>query len=220
LSNFLNNKASTLGGVKQQVIAKVKEIEQKGNFDFNALKGMSKQEKVYVAQYLATENNRQISALEKEGIQTPATREAAHYNEATGRKKNRFYRGSNFVTTEDLNIHLQEEMRFHNAKTNTLEGFNNMNDSRLEKFRKMGIDIPKGKEQEFFDFLASEQFKKMGANDDSKQIAKTYYKARKAGHDVTEINEAFSDYLNKNLSLDEVQERLHIAEWQDGGLLK
>jgi hypothetical protein len=220
LSSFLNNESSTLGGVKQRVIDKIHEVEAKGNFDYNDLNGMTTQEKIYASQYLATEANRKLAKMEKADVETHASREAEHYNKATGRKKNRFYRGTKFETADDLNTHLQTIMRFNNSKTSTIGGSADEQASRINKFRDLGILIPMGKEKEFFDFLSSEQFKKMGANDDSTQIAKVYVKARKAGYDVKDITEEFANYLNKNLSLDEVEERLKIAEWQEGGLLK
>jgi hypothetical protein len=111
-------------------------------------------------------------------------------------------------------------MRFNASKTSTVEGYNAMNEGRLETFKAKGIDIPKGHEDEFFDYLSSMQFKKMGAVEDSNQVAKAFNKARKAGHDAMEIVKGFNEVLNNNLSLDQVEEKLHIAEWQNGGLLK
>lgn len=65
----------------------------------------------------------------------------------------------------------------------------------------------------FFQFLASEEFNKLGARAASKQVASTFNEARNIGKDVEEINKTFKEYLDTNMTFDQVQERLGIAKW-------
>jgi hypothetical protein len=110
--------------------------------------------------------------------------------------------------------------RFLNSKTATPQGYNKINVDRLETFKKKGIIIPEGKEQEFYDFLSSEQFANLGRFADSNQVVETFVDARKAKIDTEKINKAFTDYMNtESMTWDEVQEKLKVAKWQKGGLL-
>jgi hypothetical protein len=216
LTNFLNSKKSTLSGIH----AEIDTLIEKGQFDTNTLKKLSEKEKIYVAKKGASIANKRLAELEKEGIDYYAYAKAKHYNEATGRDKNRFYRGSKFRSERDLNIHIQNIFDFLNAESSTAEGIKNINDRRINMFKEKGVNIPKGREKDFYDFLSSEQFKNLGKYADSNQIIETFVDARKMGLDVDLINEEFTNFMNGELDFDEVQEKLHVAKWQKGGLLK
>lgn len=219
VTNFLNNKLSTLGGIQKEVDNKVENLIKKGQFDYNTLKSMTEKEKTYVSKKASSIANKRLGELEKQGINYYAYSIAGHYNESEGRKNNRFYRGGKFDTEKNLDIHIQNVFAFLNSKSSTPQGVKDIHNDRLNKFKEKGVNIPKGKEKDFFEFLSSAQFKKMGAMEDSNQLIETYVDARNAGHDAEEINLEFQEYLNNDLSLDEVQERLGIAKWQQGGLL-
>jgi hypothetical protein len=219
LSNFLNNKRSTLGGVEEDVQQRVKTLIQKGQFDFNTLTDMSEKEKIYVAKEASRQANKQLKQLEKAHLTKFAYEVADHYNKETGRAKNRFYTGGKFKNEKNINIHIQNVAHFLNSKTATPEGYEQINAERLEAFRRKGIEIPKGKEKEFYDFLSSEQFKNLGKYADSNQIIETFVDARNAGIDAEMINREFREFMNTDMTFDEVQEKLNVAKWQQGGLL-
>jgi len=219
LSNFLSDKASTLGGVESQVQSKVQQLIENGNFDYKKFSGMSEKEKTYASKEVSKIANKQLKDLEKEHLTKFAYEVAGHYNEATGRAKNRFYTGCKFKKEKDIEIHLQNVEAFLKSKTATPEGYKQISIDRLNAFREKGIDIPKGKEKEFYDFLSSEQFKSLGKYADSNQVIETYVDARNAGVDADMINNEFINFMNEDLTFDEVQEKLHVAKWNKGGLL-
>lgn len=219
LSNFLNNKKSTLGGIQTEIQKDVKNLIQKGEFDFETFKHMTEKEKVYVSKEASRQANNQLKQLEKAGLTKFAYEVANHYNETTGRDKNRFYTGGKFKKEKDIEIHIQNVSNFLHSKTATPQGYQQIAVDRLNAFREKGIDIPKGKEKEFYDFLSSEQFKNLGKYADSNQVIETFVDARNAGVDAEMINKEFNEFMNSDLTFDEVQEKLNVAKWNKGGLL-
>jgi len=219
LSNFLSDQGSTLGGIETQVQTKVQDLIQAGTFDYKKFSGMSEKEKIYASKEASRQANKQLKALEKEGLTKFAYEVAEHYNETTGRDKNRFYTGGKFKKEKDIEIHIQNVEAFLKSKTATPEGYKQISIDRLNAFRAKGIDIPKGKESEFYDFLSSEQFRNLGKYADSNQIIETYVDARNAGVEADTINKEFMNFMNADLSFDEVQEKLNVAKWNKGGLL-
>lgn len=219
LTNFLNDKKSTLGGVKTEVQNKVKDLIQKGQFDHETVKGMSDKEIIYATQEASKQANKQLRRLEKEHLTKFAYEVADHYNQSKGRPNNRFYQGGKYKNIKDAIIHIQNVSNFLHSKTATPEGYKQIAIDRLNRFREKGINIPQGKEKEFYDFLSSEQFKNLGKYADSNQVIETFVDARNAGMDAEMINREFQDFMNSDKTFDEVQEILKVAKWQQGGLL-
>lgn len=220
LSNFLNDKKSTLGGVKSEVQNKVKDLIQKGQFDYETVKGMSDKEIIYATQEASKQANKQLRQLEKEGLTKFAYEVADQYNKEKGRKNNRFYQGGKFDDMKDAVTHIQNVSHFLHSKTATPEGYKQIAIDRINKFREKGIDIPQGKEKEFYDFLSSELFRNLGRYADSNQIIETFVDARNAGIDAEMIDKEFKGYLDStDITFDEVQEKLNVAKWTQGGLL-
>jgi hypothetical protein len=181
---------------------------------------MSDKELTYVAKESAKIANKRLGQLEKADIDYYAYGKAQHYNEATGRKNNRFYRGGKFDSKKDIMIHIQNVYGFLNSESSTPKGVKNIHDRRIETFRQKGLNIPKGKEEDFYNFLTSEQFTNLGKYADSNQVLDLFVDARNAKIDSDKINKEFEDYLNTDIDLDTVRERLKIAKWKKGGLLK
>ena len=88
-----------------------------------------------------------------------------------------------------------------------------------ESLKQRGIEFNKTTANEFNNFLKSKQFDTLARFGDSESIIETFFTARNKGVDIEEITDAFDKFLNENIGLDEVQERLKIAEWDEGGLL-
>lgn len=214
VTSFLDNKSSTMTGLQESVKNTVDEMIKNNYIDPKTISKMSTQEQRYASKYIAMAGNKKLSDLEKNNITQYAYGLADTYNKAEGRPNNRFYRGIKFVNDEQLRTHLENMIHFYNAKTSTLQGYNDSIKSRLDSFREKGVDVPKEREYEFFQFLSSNEFKKLGSRVDSKQPVETFNEARNLGHSVEEINQLFREFLDTNMTFDQVQERLGVAKWQ------
>jgi hypothetical protein len=213
VTSFLDNKSSTMTGLQESVKNTIDEMVKNNNIDQKAISKMSAQEQRYASKYIAMASNKKLSDLEKNNITQYAYGLADTYNTAEGRPNNRFYRGIKFENDEELKKHLDNMIHFYNAKTSTPQGYNESIKTRLDAFREKGVQIPKDREYEFFQFLASNEFKKLGARVDSNQVVATFNEARKEGKDVEGINRLFREFLDTDLKFDQVQERLGTAKW-------
>jgi hypothetical protein len=213
VTSFLDNKSSTLKGIQENVKDIIDNMTNNNYIDSRLINKMSPQEQRYASKYIAQASNKKIKELEKNNITQYAYGLADTYNKADGRKNNTFYRGINFTNNEQLKQHLDNMIHFYNAKTSTPQGYQESIQTRLDAFREKGVTIPKNREAEFFQFLASNEFKKMGSRIDSKQVASTFNEARNLGQDVEEINKAFRDFLDTDMTFDQVQEKLGTAKW-------
>lgn len=214
VSNFLGNKSSTLQGIQDNVKNVIEDMIKNNNIDYNIIKKMSPQEKRYASKYIAQASNKKLVDLEKNKITQYAYGLADAYNKAEGMKKNRFSRSIKFDNEEDLQKHLENMIHFYNAKTSTIQGYNDSIKTRLDAFREKGIIIPKDKEYEFFQFLGSNEFKKLGSRVGSDQVVSTFNEARNVGQDVEDINNLFKEFLDTDMTFDQVQEKLNVAPWQ------
>lgn len=220
LSSFLNNEVSTLSGVKNVVKNKAQQVlKEDKSTAFKMINNLPQQEKVYLVQELSKQANKQLKELEDNNVDYFAYAKAMHYNEVTGREKNRFYRGGKFKDKKELNVHLQNVMQFLKSDTSTMEGIQKVYNNKINKFREKGIKIGEGKEKDFMDFLSSVQFKALKQYADSNQILETYVDSRNAKQDADKINKEFQKFLEGEVTLDVVQERLNVAKWQ-GKLFK
>lgn len=215
LSDVMTDKRSTLSGVKNSIADTINNIRNNNNgmIQFADIKNFTEQEKLYTHQMLAKESNQKLGKLEKQGLETNAYKTAGYFNEETGRNKNRFYRGKKFKNNNELNIQIQNEMIFLNSPTSTKEGYNEQIIGRIKLFKEHGVNIPKNKEQDFIDFLSSQQFKALKKYGDSGQVAEIFAVARNKGKDVDEINREFTKYMNGEIEIDEVEENLGTAPW-------
>lgn len=223
LNKFLEDKSSTLTGIRAKTTDIIKNIIKKGKFDIRILK-MSKQEKQYISQYVSKRANTRLKNLEKKaetddgykGYTKYAYQKAEYYNtKVNDRAKNRYYTGSIFDNEDELDIHIQEATNFLLSATSTVRGVNNIVDKKINTFKDKGVKIERGQEKDFFDFLSSRQFEKLKQYADSNQIIETFTEAREIGQEVDDINTAFMEFMNGLLDFTEVQERLQVAKWQN-----
>ena len=208
VSNFLNNKSSTLKGVQENTGDIINNMVKSGNIDESVIAKMTTQEQKYASKYIAQASNKKLSDLEKADIKQYAYAMAKYYNKADGRKNNRFYRGTKFTNEEKLQTNLENMIHFFNSKTSTEKGYKETILNRLDHFRERGVYIPTDKEYEFFQFLGSEEFKKMRGRADSNQVIENYLEARNEGKDVEEINDAFKEFLDTDMTFDQMEEKL------------
>lgn len=219
LSNFLNNKKSTLGGLNDLAKEKVNNLIDQGQFDAKTLRNLTDKEKIYISKESAKRANNQLKELEKAHIDKFAYEVAGQYNKETGRPKNRFYTGGKFKNDKDLNIHIQNIFNFLGSETATARGYVDVIQRKLNTFRNNGLDISTKDEQKFLDFISSKQFEALKKYADSDQILETFVDARNKNIDIEKIEQEFEDYKNTDMTFDEVQERLGVAKYQ-GELLK
>lgn len=229
LSSFLNDELSTLGGLKHSVQNNIKDIIKKGNIDVDYIKKLPKQEKIYAVKELAKKANSRLRSLEKAEYLKGAYNTAKEYN--ADRSKNRYYTGSIFANGE-MDKQIESMVTFLNQKTSTVRYNRKIDKQRFKTFidkfkekgleeslKQRGIEFNKTTANEFNNFLKSKQFDTLARFGDSESIIETFFTARNKGVDIEEITDAFDKFLNENIGLDEVQERLKIAEWEEGGLL-
>lgn len=223
VSNFLENKASTLKGVSENVKEAIQPMLDKifvkdGQYiDRRVIDKMNPQEKRYASKLLAQATNKKLAELEKNDIKQYAYEMAQHYNEKVmKRSKNRFFRGLNFKNDNDVEAQLDEMIHFYNAKTSTVAGYEESITNRLNSFREKGVEIPKDKEAEkqFFDFLSSAEFKNYIKDLDSEQVVSTFIEARNIRKTVVEINEKYKLYRDGIITGDVVRTQLGLPHWQ------
>ena len=163
--------------------------------------------------------HKRLKELEKNGLNGQAYGYAEYYNSAMKRKKNRFYTGEKLYKSKaDVINHIEELQHFLGAKTSTVEGYRNTQEKRINKFREHGVDIPKGSEDEFNQFLETSQFNALKSQLDSNQIIDIYVSAKKKNKTVEEINKEFKKFLEDTedtYTIDKVQENLDIAPWKN-----
>lgn len=81
-------------------------------------------------------------------------------------------------------------------KTSTVQGWREVIDKRLETFKvKYGIDFKSN--NEMFDFIRSEEFKKVASLYDSKQALRIIGKKQSDGADIDEIQESLKEFRSK-----------------------
>ena len=212
VSSFLENKASTLKGVESNVKDVIQGMGE--NIDKSTIDKMNSQERRYASKYIAQESNKKLAELEKNNITQYAYGLAEKYNISDEKRdKNRYYRGMKFKDDEKLDIHLDEMIYFYNAKTSSVEGYNKSVSARLDAFRAKGINIPTEREEEFFQFLASEEFKQLGSKASSNQVVETFNEAMDIEKTVEEINKNFKLFLDGYIKFDKVIENLGVAKW-------
>lgn len=213
LTAFLNDDRSLMRGVKYDIIDRVKEKVKDRSLDYHKLKKLPKAEREYAMQYLSKLSNRRLKSLE-DAKKTKGAYDKAYVHNVLqdGKKKNRFYTGYN---KGKLKGQFQNVVDFLNSKTSTIRGWNAINRDRINTFRDKGVFIPQGKEQEFIDFLSSNQFAQLKERADSNQIIEMYHNARKRDIEVDKMNKEFDSFLNNpEKNFDELLEDLEIAPWE------
>lgn len=236
LTIFLDEKTSTLKGVKESVKEKAKRIIDNNTTWQDIKSHTSRKEKEYLNEILAKEANRRLKVLEQTHNTQYAYEIAKHFNSVqdftpkknfkqTGKNtkkliKNRFLAKADTLTKENIRDNINAMLRFLRSASSTPAGIEKTVRKRLNTFREKGVNIKPKDEKLFFDFLSSKQFKKMGKLADSNQVLETFVDSLNEGEEVKTINREFEEFLKKNITIDVVQERLNVAKWKKGGLMK
>lgn len=173
----------------------------KKDFDFNLLSGMSYEQKIQVSQALAKRANTRMKALESKGINYYAYENAKRF--LRGQDRNRYYEGKK-LTPAQLDRQLKSLQKFLQAKTSTLRGLREVDNAKIEAFRAKGFDVKNP--NDLFNFLSSNQFKRMSKLMDSNQIVEDFLEASDEGVPSDEIMNAYKTYIESQYTQNEIRE--------------
>ena len=156
---------------------------------------------------LARKANSALSKLEKSGFTRYAYDRAVSYTQSE-------YGMSRFTTSKnklkdaaDLQINIQEMSKFLTSKSSTTEGNIEIDRSIVNAFRNKGVVIPKGMENDFLDFIASDDFEQLKKChvDSGVAIMDMVRLTGEYGVDIQDVIKAFkkvvdgTEYYNKAL---------------------
>lgn len=109
---------------------------------------------------------------------------------------------------------LRKEIRilqgFEGHVSSQVKGMKQIERKRIATFAKKGIDVKVAGSKEFYDFLNSKTFEKMGSVFDSDQLVEEYNRTAGQGLPPEEILEAFNAYLqnSRKMSLKGLRRKL------------
>lgn len=148
---------------------------------------------------LAKRLNQRMKRLEDKGFTAERGGAYAGYQDLL----NRFFGGAKRVP-ENLTTfgkgtfksQVKALQKILKEKTSTVQGWREVIDKRLETFKvKYGIDFKSN--NEMFDFIRSEEFKKVASLYDSKQALRIIGKKQSDGADIDEIQESLKEFRSK-----------------------
>lgn len=148
---------------------------------------------------LAKRLNQRMKRLEDKGFTAERGGAYADYQDLL----NRFFGGAKRVP-ENLTTwgkgtfksQVKALQKILKEKTSTVQGWREVIDRRLETFKiKYGINFESDKEM--FDFIHSEEFKKVATLYDSKQALRIIGKKQRDGTDIDEIRESLAEFRAK-----------------------
>lgn len=148
---------------------------------------------------LAKRLNQRMKRLEDKGFTAERGGAYADYQDLL----NRFFGGAKRVP-ENLTTfgkgtfksQVKALQKILKEKTSTVQGWREVIDKRLETFKvKYGIDFKSN--NEMFDFIRSEEFKKVASLYDSKQALRIIGKKQSDGADIDEIQESLKEFRSK-----------------------
>lgn len=148
---------------------------------------------------LAKRLNQRMKRLEDKGFTAERGGAYAGYQDLL----NRFFGGAKRVP-ENLTTfgkgtfksQVKALQKILKEKTSTVQGWREVIDKRLETFKvKYGIDFKSN--NEMFDFIRSEEFKKVASLYDSKQALRIIGKKQSEGADIDEIQESLKEFRSK-----------------------
>lgn len=193
--SFLSDDTSRIPRKKSEPTQK-KKRERTKIYTFEQISGASYDKKLKASQDMAKLANRRMRDLEKNGYQGGAYKVAVH--DLGG--KNRFYTGDDFKSEKQLDLQLRQLDWFLHKESSTVGGFKAIDRRRIETLRRNGVNIPKGSEKLFIQFLKDEQFKELCKSLDSEQVLDDFADALNyIIQDFTtmdEIQRRYEDYLN------------------------
>ena len=183
--------------------------------DFEAI--MAQDEKYQQQAYymLAKRANQRMRDLTNAGHSTKGAVSKAKTYLKENQNRETFIQ-SKKLTGIELKENIRELKKFYESKTSTAKGQKEIAKKHRDAFAKKGIHFKKKDEKQFYAFLNSEQFKRLGSLVDSNQVADDFQSAIDEGVSADEIQKGYETFLNDESTFEQVKERRDKA----GELLK
>ena len=214
VNKFLESNGSTISGITKDIKSNIsKQLELDGKISVDYIESLSNKEKRIVNNVVSDIANERLKDLKEKDIDSKARKIAEQYNKENGMKTKRFSKRKK-MSKNDLEKNIQEAISFINSRGSMANKVIETRNKTIETFRSKGIKISDDNIDTFFDFLASERFTKMKKYMGSEQIVETFTNALDSKEEVDNINKAFDEYQNGEMTYDELQEILNIAPWQ------
>lgn len=148
---------------------------------------------------LAKRLNQRMKRLEDKGFTAERGGAYADYQDVL----NRFFGGAKRVPENLTTLgkgtfksQVKALQKILKEKTSTLQGWRDVIEKRLETF-KIKYDIDFKSDKEMFDFIHSEEFKKVATLYDSKQALRIIGKKQSDGTNIDEIQESLKEFRSK-----------------------
>lgn len=214
VNKFLESNGSTISGITKDIKSNIsKQLELDGKISVDYIESLSNKEKRIVNNVVSDIANERLKDLREKDINSKARALAEQFNKENGMKTKRFSKRKK-MSKNDLEKNIQEAISFINSRGSMANKVIETRNKTIETFRSKGVKISDENIDTFFDFLASERFSKMKKYMGSEQIVETFTNALDNKEEVDNINKAFDEYQNGEMTYDELQEILNIAPWQ------
>ena len=150
--------------------------------------------------------NKRIKELNKHDIENKEVNQLKVYNLENNKKElKKFYSDYN---KNDLEEYLKFVTSFNQHKSTNVEKRLKAQDKTLERFKEKGLNIPKGKEQEFFNFLDSGLYSALKDVEESEKVIDLAYQLIENDVDISQLNKKFEEYFSKQLTSQSVSKKI------------
>lgn len=210
LNTYLQSGTSTISGYRRE----------HEKITYNDARTLSYDDKRKLYKREVAKANARLNTLESKDFDVSHAYDRATAFTRAENKTKRFKTISKIKNEEELNRNLMHVLDFINSKGSTIRGIKSTNRIRVDIFRDKGVNISKGNERQFNDFLDSMQLKALKKyGGDSETFIEDFAKALERGFTPDEINAQFTEFMNGEKTIDEIEEELGIAEWAQGDWL-
>lgn len=157
---------------------------------------------------LSRRANNRMSDLRKAGFgDTAAIRRAEYYLQEAGVKGKGFRTGRK-LSLDDVTENLEQVVQFLNYQTSTVSGERKRRREIINQMRENGINIRKGDENKFLEFLDSDAWSEFKYISSGRILEEAAEKIN-AGASIKELNEAYEKYQSGEVDIFEAWD-----EWQ------
>lgn len=171
--------------------------------DFNSLNA---REQAIALRELARENNKQLNKFNRNNRTNNSIEVTKRDILELGQKNGKFYTGLKKYDDETFRQKaLRSLISFKNNRFTDYEKSKEIEHKTLNTFREKGLNITDNMKDDFFSFLSSQQFKKLGSKMSSNQVVETFVEALNENIELDEIKKEWGKFLNGSKSYKEVR---------------
>lgn len=183
--------------------------------DFESIMAQDEHYQQQAYYMLAKRANQRMRDLENNGhsVKGAVTKARTYLKENQNRTT---FIQSKKLTGIELKENMKQLQKFYESKTASAKGQKEIAKKHRDAFAKKGIHFKKKDEKQFYAFLNSEQFKRLGSLADSNQVADDFQSAVDEGYSAEDIQKGYEEFLNDESTFEQVKERRDKA----GELLK